>query len=245
MTSLFVSDLHLRPDRPETVRLFFRFLAEVPQPGQHLYLLGDVFEAWAGTGHLAEPMHADLAARLRALGDAGVKTHFMRGNRDFLVGDDFFAASGAAELLDPKVVTLDDGVPTLLMHGDTLCTDDEKYLAWYRLSRSRDWLDSFLARPYAERLAEVTRLRKVSESAQQQGEGMLYDVNDEAVRETMVQHGVTRLIHGHTHRPARHTFALASGIPAQRWVLTDWDAAEGRAWYLLSDANGLRTVAFA
>jgi UDP-2,3-diacylglucosamine hydrolase len=243
LTTYVVSDLHLKPDCPSTARLFFRFLDDIAPRAQRLVLLGDIVEAWAGTGHLAQPLHAELAARLFALTRTGTRVAVMRGNRDFLIGDDFYAATGAQEWLDPHVETLEDGIPTLFMHGDTLCTDDLKYQDWYRTSRNPVWRANFLSRPYEERLAEVNRLRKVSETAQQNGdamEAMLFDVNVGAVEAALRTHAVTRLIHGHTHRPARHT--LPDGC--ERWVLTDWDADLSRAGYLVSDTNGLRALPF-
>jgi UDP-2,3-diacylglucosamine hydrolase len=224
MTTLFVSDLHLDAARPDITALFLRFLREEAIHADALYILGDLFEAWVGDDVEGEPATAVRAA-LRALVDAGVPVHVMRGNRDFLFGQRFAEDTGARLLPDPAVVPL-YGEPTLLMHGDLLCTGDTAYQAFRTQVRDPRWQDRFLAQPLPDREAFAARARAASQ-AHQQGVGdggamdAITDVAPDAVAQTLARYGVRRLIHGHTHRPAVHALA-AAGRPAQRIVLGDW-----------------------
>ena len=223
MRSLFISDLHLSEDRPQANERFFRFLEEEASGADALYVLGDLFEYWIGDEDLETPFNAVIAGSLKRLSDAGVRVRLMHGNRDFLLGDAFCKASGAQLLADPTVI---DG--TLLMHGDTLCTDDHDYQAWRRTARSAEWQREFLSKPLAERRAAVQGLRDESKEVIQAKPAEIMDVNEDAVREALRRHGVARLIHGHTHRPGKHALAL-DGRRCERWVLPDW---YGRGGYL-------------
>ncbi|HYL24011.1 MAG TPA: UDP-2,3-diacylglucosamine diphosphatase [Burkholderiales bacterium] len=223
MPSLFISDLHLSEDRPHANERFFRFLEEEAAGADALYVLGDLFEYWIGDEDLERPFNAVMAGCLRRASDAGTQVRLMHGNRDFLLGDAFCRASGAQLLADPTVI---DG--TLLMHGDTLCTDDHDYQAWRRTARSAEWQREFLAKPLAERRATVQGLRDKSKEVIQAKPAEIMDVNEDAVREALRRHGVARLIHGHTHRPGRHALQL-EGRRCERWVLPDW---YGRGGYL-------------
>lgn len=224
---LFISDLHLSPDAPATVERFLNFLAGPARSASHLTILGDLFDYWAGDDDLADPFNAHIVVALRALADAGVMVSFMAGNRDFLIGQQFAAAAGLSLLPDPCVRAV-AGVATLLTHGDTLCTDDNDYLAFRREVRHPDWQASFLARPLAARKAEITALRQRSEDAKRIKPAAIMDVNAGAVAATFRQHGVHALIHGHTHRPGQHTHTV-DGQPCQRWVLCDWHPDHGSA----------------
>src|SRR5688572_1744252 len=224
MTTLFVSDLHLHAARPAITALFLDFLRDEAAHADALYILGDLFEAWLGDDAedaLAQAVRAALA-RLRA---DGVPVFVMRGNRDFLFGPRFAADCGATLLPDPCVVTL-YGQPTLLMHGDLLCSDDRAYLAFRAQVRNPAWQDEFLSKSLAERAGFAARARAAS-SERQAGlreEGALEaitDVNADTVAATMARFGVRRMIHGHTHRPAIHSLRIG-GSPAQRIVLGDW-----------------------
>ncbi|HET7366471.1 MAG TPA: UDP-2,3-diacylglucosamine diphosphatase [Burkholderiales bacterium] len=233
MRSLFISDLHLSEDRPQANEQFFRFLEEDAAGAGALYVLGDLFEYWIGDADLETPFNAVIAGTLRRLADAGTRVRVMHGNRDFLLGDAFCRASGAQLLADPTII---DG--TLLMHGDTLCTDDHDYQAWRRTARSAEWQRRFLATPLAERRATVQGLRDKSKEVIQAKPAEIMDVNDDSVREALRRHGVARLIHGHTHRPGRHALDV-DGRRCERWVLPDW---YGRGGYLELDGSRTRLV---
>ena len=219
MTTLFISDLHLDEARPLIVEEFERFLRDDARSAEALYILGDLFESWIGDDD-DRSLARSVAAALRRLGDAGVSVCFMHGNRDFLLGPDYAGRAGMHLLADPQVITL-DGEPALIMHGDTLCTDDVEYQKFRSLVRDPGWQEQFLARPLAERRAFAARARAESRSHTAAAKPEIMDVNAAAVAASMRAHGVRRLIHGHTHRPATHRFAL-DGKPAERIVLGDW-----------------------
>ena len=240
---LLISDLHLSEERPSTTQRFFDFLAREASGAQGLYILGDLFDYWVGDDELSAPGGDPLARRiadaLRGLAGRGTPVYVMQGNRDFLLGDEFLSACGARALADPAVAEI-GGVKTLLMHGDTLCTDDQDYLAWRRTARSPSWQADFLAAPISERRARARALRAESESRKRGKSVAIMDVNHEAVMEAFRRHGATRLIHGHTHRPARHELEL-EGRLCERWVLPDWYQAGG---YLVAEEGGARLVSF-
>lgn len=219
MTTLLISDLHLDTQRPHIVDLFTDLLAGEGRRAQALYILGDLFEAWIGDDDDAA-LPARIASATRALSDSGVPVYFMHGNRDFLLGADYAARAGITLLADPTVVELGDE-RTLLMHGDTLCTDDVEYLKFRALVRDPNWQRQFLARPLAERRAFAAQARGESRTHTAAAKPEIMDVTQTAVEETMREHGVRRLIHGHTHRPATHRFHL-DGQTAERIVLGDW-----------------------
>ena len=222
MATLFISDLHLDAERPQVTDLFLDFLRDEAATADALYILGDLFEAWIGDD---DP--SDLAARvahaLRELAGTGVPVYFMRGNRDFLLGNAYAAQARMTILPDPAVVDL-DGHPTLLMHGDTLCTADERYQAFRAQTRDPRWQAQFLAQPVAARLAFAQQARATSKAHQaglQDRREELTDVSPEAVDELMTRFGIDTLIHGHTHRPAIHALQ-AGGRERRRIVLGDW-----------------------
>jgi UDP-2,3-diacylglucosamine hydrolase len=237
-TTLFISDLHLSQSRPGITRLFFDFLRSTASEAQALYVLGDLFEYWAGDDDLAEPLHAEVASALRRLHAAGVAVYFMHGNRDFLAGAEFARATHAVLLSDPTLIDL-YGTPTLLMHGDSLCIDDSAYMAFRDTVRSPAWQRAFLVQPLAERKAIIEGLRRESEEEKAQKNVAIMDVNLEAVATVLREHGYPRLIHGHTHRPARHLHEV-DGKTCERWVLADWYEDGG---YLRCDAAGCEAVA--
>jgi UDP-2,3-diacylglucosamine hydrolase len=239
MTTLMVSDLHLDASRPGITRLFLEFLAGEARQAQALYVLGDLFEAWVGDDDPGEP-GASVCAALEALAASGVPVFLMRGNRDFLFGPGIAARCGATLLPDPCVVDL-LGRPTLLMHGDLLCSDDAAYQAFRRQVRDPDWQAGFLAQPLAARQAFAAKARAASREHQQGMSESITDVAPATVAGVMSRHGVTRLIHGHTHRPAIHSLDL-DGRPAQRIVLGDW-YEQGSVLRL--DRDGLRLEALA
>jgi UDP-2,3-diacylglucosamine hydrolase len=221
MTTLFVSDLHLDPSRPAITELFGRFLDGEARRADALYILGDLFEAWVGDDDPAET-GAFVAGRLRALVDAGVPVSFIRGNRDFLLGAGYARRCGMRLLPDPAVVML-HGEPTLLLHGDLLCTDDVAYQQFRAQTRDPAWQARFLAQPLQARLAFAAQARAASQSrhGELQANGMAEAITDVApatVQAWFARYGVRRMIHGHTHRPAIHD----EGHGNTRIVLGDW-----------------------
>jgi len=224
MTTLFVSDLHLHASRPAITALFLAFLRDEAAHAEALYILGDLFEAWLGDD-ADDALANEVRTALLQLRGKGVALSLMRGNRDFLFGPRIAADTQARLLPDPCVVDL-YGEPTLLMHGDLLCSDDRAYLNFRSQVRDAAWQQSFLAMPLAERAAFAARARAAS-SERQAGlkeEGALEtitDANAETIARTMARYGVRRLIHGHTHRPAIHSLSV-NGAPALRIVLGDW-----------------------
>ena len=239
MPSLFISDLHLTEERPEANERFIDLLEGKARAADALYILGDFFESWIGDDDLEAPFNAVIAGLLGALSRGGVPLYLMHGNRDFLVGERFCAATGAKLLDDPSVHEI-QGVRTLLMHGDTLCTDDLDYQNWRRISRSEAWQREFLAEPLSERRRAIVGMREKSKEVVQAKPADIMDVNDAAVMQAMRAHGVTRLVHGHTHRPGRHALTI-DGRPAERWVLPDW---YGRGGYLEIGRRAPKLVRF-
>ena len=219
MTTLFISDLHLDAERPHIVDLFVELLEGEARSARALYILGDLFESWIGDDDDAA-LAARVAQATRALRDAGVPVYFMHGNRDFLLGADYAARAGMTLLADPSVVEL-GGERVLLMHGDTLCTDDVEYLKFRALVRDPRWQQQFLARPLEERRAFAAQARGESRKHTSSAKAEIMDVNQAAVEAALRRHGVRKLIHGHTHRPATHRFDL-DGQTAERVVLGDW-----------------------
>lgn len=233
MTTLLISDLHLDAVRPDSTRLFERFVREQATQARALYILGDLFEAWIGDD-APNPAGDAVAAALSALHAAGVPCFYMHGNRDFLIGAAYARRCRMTLLADPCVIEL-GGTPTLLMHGDTLCTDDVPYQAFRAQTHQAQWQRGFLAQSVAQREEFAAAARAESQRYTVSVEAAITDVNTEAVVDAMRQHGVTRLIHGHTHRPAVHALTV-DGQPAQRIVLGDW-YEQGSV--LRIDAHGL------
>jgi len=219
MTTLFVSDLHLDASRPRITRLFAEFVRDEASHANALYILGDLFEAWIGDD-ADDDTGDEVAAALAALHARGVPSFFIHGNRDFLLGDAYARRARMTLLPDASVVEI-EGEPTLLMHGDTLCTDDAPYQAFRAQAHAPAWQRAFLARPLAERRAFAEHARAESKRYTKSVADAITDVNASAVSETLRQHGVHRLVHGHTHRPARHRDTL-EGNPVERIVLGDW-----------------------
>lgn len=216
---LFVSDLHLSPARPDVAAQFRQFLLGTAGSAAALYILGDLFDYWPGDDALDDPFHAGIAD---ALADCGTRlpVSLMHGNRDFLLGPAFARAARLTLVADPLRLDI-GGMDTLLMHGDTLCTDDADYQAFRAQVRAPQWREAFLGRPLAERIRIIENLRAQSEMQKQEKQPDIMDVNDAAVREVLAGSGCERLIHGHTHRPARHQLDV-EGRRCERWVLGDW-----------------------
>ncbi|MFA7291528.1 MAG: UDP-2,3-diacylglucosamine diphosphatase [Rhodocyclaceae bacterium] len=241
---LFVSDLHLSAQTPELNALFLEFLGGRARAAEALYILGDLFEYWVGDDDIEDATNATIATALREFSDSGVELNIMRGNRDFLFGDRFAAATGARLLSDPHVLSL-PAWQFVLSHGDFLCTDDIEYQAFRTQSRAPEWQAAFLARPLAERRTIARALRQQSESGKQlkaqAKDAYLMDLNPAATEDFLREHGYATFIHGHTHRPARHDH-IVDGIHVERWVLADWHEGEGttRAECLVWDGEALQ-----
>jgi len=225
--ALFISDLHLTEERPAANERFIGFIEDKARTADALYILGDFFEYWIGDDDLEAPFNAVMAGLLRGLTRDGVPVYLMHGNRDFLLGERFCEATGAQLLSDPTVHDV-QGVKTLLVHGDTLCTDDLDYQNWRRTARSQEWQREFLAKSRAERRSMILGLREKSKAVIQAKPAEIMDVNEGAVADALRRHGVSRLVHGHTHRPGRHELTV-DARRTERWVLPDW---YGRGGYL-------------
>lgn len=239
MATLLIADLHLDPSRPAMLDAFERLLAGPARDAEALYILGDLFEAWIGDD--ADDALADrVADAIRGVTAHGVPVAFQHGNRDFLLGE-AYAARCAMRLLRESAVESIAGVPTLLMHGDSLCVDDLPYQAFRRQVRDPTWQRQFLARPLAERRAFAAAARSESARHTAGAAPVLMDVQPAAVRAAMQAAGVARLVHGHTHRPALHAFEI-DGQPASRLVLPDWYVDPAGVWI---DAKGVRFASFA
>lgn len=237
--SLFISDLHLCHSRPAITALFIGFLRNTAVAAQQLYVLGDLFEYWAGDDDLADAHHAQVISAFKALADNGVQIFFMHGNRDFLIAEGFAQASGITLLADPSLLTL-YGQRVLLSHGDLLCTDDTAYQAFRQQVRDPAWQQEFLQQPLASRKAYIEGLRQRSEQEKSNKSVSIMDVNAQAVAELLRSYDYPPLlIHGHTHRPAQHALHI-DGHACTRWVLGDW-YEQGSCLRL--DAEGLTDLA--
>ena len=217
--TLFISDLHLEDASPDRTEWLATFLTGPASEASALYILGDLFEFWIGDDALSSTAQ-HVAKALGNLGSAGVNCYFMHGNRDFLVGKKYASLAGL-ELLPEELVIDLYGTPTLLLHGDSLCTDDVESQALRRQVRNSDWQAGVLALSIEERLQMATRAREASKQHTSTSSMEIMDVNRQAVVEAFGRHGVLRMIHGHTHRPARHSVDLQNGT-AERIVLSDW-----------------------
>ena len=238
MRYLFLSDLHLQPERPDITRAFLHCLQTRAREADELYILGDFFEVWLGDDEQS-PLATEVIKALAALAEHGTRVYLMHGNRDFLLGKRFCRAARCTLLSDPQIVQL-NGERVLLMHGDSLCTDDLAYMKMRRMLRNP--LSLFILRnlTLAQRRRIGRKLRSESREQTRQKPSDITDVNLGEVAETMRKHGVRTLIHGHTHRPAVHQLVIA-GEPAQHIVLGDWDTA---GWVLQVDENGYQLASF-
>jgi len=220
MATLFIADLHLDDSRPDITRLFENYLAsDEARSADAVYILGDLVEAWIGDDDDAE-LPSRIAHATKALRERGVPVYFIVGNRDFLLGQTFASRAGFTLLEDGTVHDL-YGRPTLLMHGDVLCTDDVAYQAIRQQVRTPEWKAQILSMPLDARRAFAAKARADSKAHTGSAMETIMDTNAGAVADAMREAGVTRLIHGHTHRPAIHRFDL-DGQTAERIVLGDW-----------------------
>lgn len=221
---LFISDLHLSGQRLDTVQLFLRFLSGRAPEASHLYILGDLFDAWIGDDYDAPPIPA-IKQALGQLSQAGTQLWLMHGNRDFLIGKDFCRETNAVLLQDPTLVDL-YGKPTLLMHGDLLCTGDHAYMTFRREVRTPENIRHLLSQPIQQRLELAKRYRAMSGEAKSLKPDSFMDVDPETVASYLSDYQAEHLIHGHTHRPMDHVIELA-GNTHYRHVLAEWHANHG------------------
>jgi UDP-2,3-diacylglucosamine hydrolase len=219
MSTLFISDLHLSPERPDMVALFLEFMANQVQDSEALYILGDLFEVWVGDDYCPEELNLALLA-LKNYSDTGKNLFVLHGNRDFLMGENFEKLTGCQLLPDPSIIDL-HGTQTLITHGDELCIDDVEYMKFRDLVRDKNWQQEFLAKPIEERIEFAKKARAESSMKTQQKPMDLMDVNQDAVEQLMLKHNVNLMIHGHTHRLNTHKFNVGDKSMT-RIVLGDW-----------------------
>lgn len=238
MSTLFISDLHLHETRPQITRAFFQFLHTQAVSAEKIYILGDFFDAWIGDDDDA-PLNIEVATELKKLSDLGTQIFFMHGNRDFLLGEKFAAQAGAKLIPEGTAIDL-YGQPTLLLHGDDLCTGDKEYIAFRQQVRSPQWQAHVLAQPLAARRALAAQLREKSQAMNSLKAEDIMDVTEADVVRVMERATVKRLIHGHTHRPARHSLTIA-GETAERIVLGDW---HDKAWAIVADEHQTELISW-
>ena len=233
---LFVSDLHLSPRSPGATCLFLQFLAGRARQASELYILGDLFEAWIGDDDIVDPYNAKIVAALRDAREAGLKISLLHGNRDFLIGPDFAAASGVTLLADPYVLSTAEW-QFVLSHGDALCLDDLPYMAFRAKVRDPQWQQKKLAWPrlFRRLLARLMRLK--SGASQRSKVNPHTDLQPAATDDFLRDHGYATFIHGHTHQPAKHDH-IVDGIHVERWVLADWHEERGEC--LVWDGEALK-----
>ena len=235
---LLISDLHLEQERPDISRAFLHFLQTRATQAEALYILGDFFEVWIGDDAIT-PFQRSIAQALRQLSERGTRIYLMHGNRDFLLGKAFCREAGCTLLPDPSVIEL-NGERVLLMHGDSLCTQDIGYMKLRRWLRNPISLFILRNLPLSTRQKLARKLRNESRTQTRMKASEIVDVTPDEVPRIMAEHGVRTLIHGHTHRPATHQLQV-NGHAAQRIVLGDWDK---QGWALQIDSQGLQQSAF-
>lgn len=239
--ALFISDLHLQDGLLHTTQAFFAFLRDHAIRAQQLYLLGDVFEYWAGDDDIATPYNRQVVDAIRHISDAGVDVFWMAGNRDFLAGSDFAQAAGATILPDPFVAMI-AGRRLVLTHGDAQCTDDVSYMAFRAQVRQPAWQQAFLAMPLPKRKEIINGMRDASRQAQRVKSSDIMDVNAIAIASLFDATGAATIIHGHTHRPARHAYR-ENDVDRIRYVLPDWDCDDEPkrgGWIAIDDDGTIR-----
>jgi len=216
---LFISDLHLSPERPEIIQLYINFLNQQAAQASSLYILGDLVEYWLGDDDKAEGL-SEAFNCMKEQADKGLAIYLMHGNRDFLMGQSLAQRAGCTLISEPYTAEFNN-TPVLLMHGDTLCTDDVRYQEFRTLLRSQQWKDDFLSKSLTEREQIAEGLRSQSKEETLNKAENIMDANAEAIVQAFSQYKVSLMIHGHTHRPAIHSLTVGAK-PAKRIVLGDW-----------------------
>ena len=238
MALYFISDLHLDASRPDISRAFLRYLASLPGDAEALYILGDLFEVWIGDDDDNTELEPYYQA-LKQLNDRGIPCYITHGNRDFLIGQQFCERTGCALNPEPTVVNY-QGQAYLILHGDSLCTEDTEYMKFRAMVRSTEWQEQLLAQPLEARRELAANLRDTSMKANASKAEDIMDVTAAEVDALMREQGINQIIHGHTHRPAHHETDL-DGQAAHRWVLGDWDK---KGWHIRLDENGPELSSF-
>jgi len=234
MAAYFISDLHLQPSAPKLAEGFHAFLKQIDDVKQ-LYILGDFFDAWIGDDE-DHPFYLEILDALKALVDSGVETFFLHGNRDFLIGEDLANKTGVQLLPEQYTVSL-AGKNVLLMHGDSLCTTDTEYMAFRAQVRNPAWQQQILSLPLDQRRQMAAQLRAQSKSMNSNKAEDIMDVNPSDVQALFDANDIDILLHGHTHRPNRHTLPNEK----ERIVLGDWGET---GWYVKADEDSLELVEF-
>ncbi len=234
--TLFISDLHLSNERPHINQQFLDFAEQTASKAEAIYILGDLFEYWVGDDDTGDVLNASVEKALAQLTQEGVSVYFMHGNRDLLIGQAFAARSRVQLIPDPTVIDL-YGTRTLLMHGDTLCADDIEYQKFRAYAHDPQTQSQFLAQSLTLRHQQMQSMRAQSEVSKNNKTADIMDVSSTSVEQALREHGYPRLIHGHTHRPARHSLMVDSH-KCERWVLNDWYLYGG---YIRCDLNGCTT----
>lgn len=239
-STYFISDLHLDESHPHIYKLFYEFIDDIKEKAEALYILGDLFEIWIGDDIIDHPLgkqYLPTIKKLKELSDSGIKIYFIQGNRDFLIGEKFMQRIGGKLLPDQKIIDL-YGTKTLIMHGDTLCTDDKAYQRMRKLFRLKIVQKIYLSLSLESRAKKANKIRQASKDQTQKKSKMILDVNQNEVIKAGKIGGVDLIIHGHTHRPAEHGFEI-EGKQVKRIVLSDW---RDKACYLRVTSNGLQTI---
>lgn len=235
-TTLYISDLHLQSSAPKLTELAFELFNTVEC--EQLYILGDLFEYWIGDDSVDHTADA-VSQKLKTLHKRGTEIKVMHGNRDFLLGEKFVSDFGGTLIADDTLKLDIAGIPTLLLHGDTLCTDDKQYQFYRRMVRNRDWQKDFLAKSVSEREATARMIRSTSKaSGSRAHKNAIADINTDTLMQTVNTYQVERVIHGHTHRPALHVTTAEQKV--ERMVLGDWH--EDHAVVAVSDTNNCELV---
>ena len=234
--TLFISDLHLHESRPLISRAFFRFLQTHTVNADALYILGDFFDAWIGDDD-DQPLITEVANALAQTAGSGTKIFLMHGNRDFLIGEKFAKACNASLVADNTSIDL-YGTPTLLLHGDSLCTADKDYMQFRAMVREPKWQSDFLAQPLTARRAIAADLRNKSKAMNSLKADDILDVTTSEVEASFLQYQTPLMIHGHTHRPARHQYHIHQQN-FERIVLGDWHDA---LWYISANQSGIELI---
>lgn len=238
MSLFFISDLHLSPARESTTEAFYDFLDNTAKGAESLYILGDFFDIWLGDDD-DTPIYQDIIKKLKHYSETGPRLYFMRGNRDFLIGGDFARRSGATLLKDPTIITYRQQ-SLLLMHGDSLCTLDEDYIAFRNMTRSAKWKHEFLSKPLAQRIEYANQVRQQSKTMSSMKADDIMDVTPKEVEKLMSNYSTPLFIHGHTHRPDVHLLTI-NDKAAKRVVLGDWHDS---GWYARLDNQEITLTSF-
>ena len=232
MSIFFISDLHLEQNKPHLTKAFKNFINSKVNLDDELFILGDFFEQWIGDDN-EDNFIKSVKNILKNKTAKGLTVYFMHGNRDFLIGDKFCKEVGAILLDDPYIINLEEK-KIMLMHGDSLCTDDEDYQNFRNLVRSKEWQEDFLSKDLIERKEVAKNLREISSLENQTKDEYIMDVNQSEVLKIIESHSVDVLIHGHTHRPFVHD---ENGVP--RMVLGDWGDF---LWFIESSEGNLNLL---